>query len=61
LVGALVLRGDLAFGSALVGLEQLAAGRAAPLVALGAEHQLDAAQLFAIERRARETRSPRGG
>jgi len=36
LVGALVLRGDLAFGSALVGLEQLAAGRAAPLVALGA-------------------------
>src|SRR4051794_26691056 len=54
LVGALVLGGDLALGSPLVGLGQPMSGRAASLVARGAEQQLDAAQLLAIERWAPE-------
>src|SRR4051795_2080174 len=39
LVGALVLGGDLLLGSALIGLEQPMAARAASLVARGAEQQ----------------------
>ena len=55
-----MLSGDLALGTALVGFEQLAAGRAAALVARGIERQLDAAQLLAIQAgRANAYSSPR--